>query len=164
MRELLFMSWVFLSAQVSKRTGKPVCPAAWNNTRGDGVASIGLWNNSFQERGCLVPAISFRKDKERNPETEYWFASPFALPSSPDTEGRLTDASMNADEIEEATPALPDQPFNVEKFPYGLLLTLRNKDTAIKRLHSGASNKFDLNGEFQTNQIHFKTCAEGVAG
>jgi putative SOS response-associated peptidase YedK len=73
-RELLNMSWGFLTAKVSKKTGKPISPDAWNNARADKVATIGLWRGSFHERRCLVPATSFREAKGRNPATDYWFA------------------------------------------------------------------------------------------
>ena len=73
-RELLYMSWGFLTAQVSKKTGKPISPAAWNNARADKVATNGLWKGSFQHRRCLMPATSFREAKGRNPATDYWFA------------------------------------------------------------------------------------------
>lgn len=73
-RELLYMQWGFLTAKVSKKTGKPIAPAAWNNARADKVARNGLWKESFQQRRCLVPATSFREAKGRNPATDHWFA------------------------------------------------------------------------------------------
>ena len=73
-REMLYMSWGFLPAKTSKKTGKPIAPSAWNNARGDKVASTGLWKESFQRRRCLVPASSFREAKGRNPATDFWFA------------------------------------------------------------------------------------------
>ncbi|TDT74749.1 putative SOS response-associated peptidase YedK [Litoreibacter halocynthiae] len=73
-RELLNMSWGFLTPKMSKKTGKPISPDAWNNARADKVASSGFWKGSFQERRCLVPATSFREAKGRNPATNYWFA------------------------------------------------------------------------------------------
>ena len=73
-REMLYMSWGFLTAKVSKKTGKPISPAAWNNARADKVATSGLWKESFLKRRCLVPASSFREAKGRNPATDYWFA------------------------------------------------------------------------------------------
>lgn len=73
-RELVSMSWGFLTAKVSKKTGKPIAPAAWNNARADKVATNGLWKDSFQHRRCLIPASSFREAKGRNPATDYWFA------------------------------------------------------------------------------------------
>ena len=36
-REMLPMSWGFLTAKTSKKTGKPIAPAAWNNARADKV-------------------------------------------------------------------------------------------------------------------------------
>jgi hypothetical protein len=38
---------------------------------------------------------------------------------------------------------------------------LGNKDTTIKRLRNGASNKSDIDGVLQTNNIHLKTCTKG---
>lgn len=73
-REMLYMRWGFLTPKVSKTTGKPLFPSAWNNARADKVVSNGLWKQSFQERRCLVPASSFREAKGRNPATDFWFA------------------------------------------------------------------------------------------
>ena len=68
---------------------------------------------------------------------------------------------MNAVEIEEAVSALAEQPFDAEAFPYAFLEAFGNKSTTIKRLRSGASNKSDLGGVLQTNNIHIATCAVG---
>lgn len=68
---------------------------------------------------------------------------------------------MNAVEIEEAISALAEQTFNAEEFPFSFLEAFGNKDTTIKRLRSGASNKSDLGGVLQTNNIHLQVCAEG---
>ncbi len=68
---------------------------------------------------------------------------------------------MNAVEIEEAISALAEQPFNAEEFPFAFLEAFGNKATTIKRLRSGASNKSDLGGVLQTNNIHLQVCAEG---
>ena len=68
---------------------------------------------------------------------------------------------MNAVEIEEAISALAEQPFNAEEFPFAFLEAFGNKATTIKRLRSGASNKSDLDGVLQTNNIHLQVCAEG---
>jgi hypothetical protein len=46
-------------------------------------------------------------------------------------------------------------------FPYAFLEAFGNKETTIKRLRAGASNKSDLGGVLQTNNIHIKVCAEG---
>jgi hypothetical protein len=71
---------------------------------------------------------------------------------------------MNAVEIEEAVSALAEQPFDAEAFPYAFLEAFGNKSTTIKRLRSGASNKSDLGGVLQTNNIHIATCPVGAVG
>ncbi len=61
---------------------------------------------------------------------------------------------MYAVEIEEAISQLPDQPFDPDNFPYAYLEIFANKETTIKRLRAGASNKSDLGGVLQTSNIH----------
>src|SRR5690554_3479962 len=61
---------------------------------------------------------------------------------------------MNAVEIEAAISDLAQQPFDRDEFPYSFLQAFGNKPTTIKRLRSGASNKSDLGGVLQTNNIH----------
>ncbi len=61
---------------------------------------------------------------------------------------------MNAVEIEEAVSELAAAPFNPGEFPYAFLAAFGNKETTIKRLRSGASNKSDLGGVLQTSNIH----------
>jgi hypothetical protein len=68
---------------------------------------------------------------------------------------------LNAVEIEEAISQLADQPFDPENFPYAFLEAFGNKETTIKRLRIGASNKSDLGGVLQTNNIHLTTCDAG---
>jgi hypothetical protein len=68
---------------------------------------------------------------------------------------------LNAVEIEEAISQLADQPFDPENFPYGFLEAFGNKETTIKRLRGGASNKSDIGGVLQTNNIHILTCVAG---
>lgn len=68
---------------------------------------------------------------------------------------------MNAVEIEEAVSALAEQPFDAATFPYAFLEAFGNKKATIDRLKSGATNKSDLGGVLQTNNIHIKTCAPG---
>jgi hypothetical protein len=65
---------------------------------------------------------------------------------------------LNAVEIEEAISQLADQPFDPENFPYAFLEAFGNKETTIKRLRAGASNKSDLGGVLQTSNIHIVTC------
>ncbi|WP_027567565.1 DNA methyltransferase [Bradyrhizobium sp. URHA0013] len=69
---------------------------------------------------------------------------------------------MNAVEIEEAISVLAEQPFNGGEFPYLFLQAFGNKETTIKRLRAGASNKSDLGGVLQTNNIHIAAAAPGA--
>jgi hypothetical protein len=69
---------------------------------------------------------------------------------------------MNAVEIEQAVSALAEKPFDRVAFPYAFLEAFGNKDTTLKRLRSGASNKSDLGGVLQTNNIHIATCDAGA--
>src|ERR1035441_2120169 len=68
---------------------------------------------------------------------------------------------LNAVEIEEAISQLADQPFEPQSFPYAFLEAFGNKETMIKRLRAGASNKSDLGGVLQTNNIHIAACDAG---
>ncbi|KUO66907.1 MAG: lactate dehydrogenase [Alphaproteobacteria bacterium BRH_c36] len=72
---------------------------------------------------------------------------------------------MNAVEIEEAISQLAEQPFDADEFPYAFLQAFGNKETTLKRLRSGTSNKSDFigpwGGVLQTNNIHLAVCPEG---
>jgi hypothetical protein len=68
---------------------------------------------------------------------------------------------MNAVEIEEAISALAEQPFDLEEFPFAFLQAFGNKETTLKRLRKGESNKSDLGGVLQTNNIHIAVAAPG---
>lgn len=68
---------------------------------------------------------------------------------------------MNAVEIEEAVTALAEQPFDAAEFPYAFLEAFGNKETTIRRLRKGESNKSDLGGVLQRDHIHIATCAPG---
>lgn len=68
---------------------------------------------------------------------------------------------MNAVEIEEAITALAEQPFDVQEFPFAFLQAFGNKETTIRRLRAGASNKSDLGGVLQSNNIHIAVCPPG---
>ena len=68
---------------------------------------------------------------------------------------------MNAVEIESAVSELALQPFDREEFPFAFLQAFGNKETTIKRLRSGASNKSDLGGILQTNNIHIAVAQSG---
>jgi MmeI, N-terminal domain len=68
---------------------------------------------------------------------------------------------LNAVEIEEAISALAEQPFDAQEFPFAFLQAFGNKETTIKRLRSGTSNRSDLGGVLQTNNIHLAVCPPG---
>ncbi len=68
---------------------------------------------------------------------------------------------MNAVEIEQAITDLAEQPFDPATFPYAFLEAFGNKETTLKRLRAGASNKSDLGGVLQTNNIHILICEAG---
>lgn len=72
---------------------------------------------------------------------------------------------MNAVEIEEAISALAERPFDPQEFPYAFLEAFGNKETTLKRLRKGESNKSDFDGPWggvlQTNNIHIATCKPG---
>lgn len=71
--ELVSLSWGFRTTKTSKKTGKTLQPAAWNNARDDKLLKSGLWRSSFKERRCLIPATAFCEAKGRQPATYYWF-------------------------------------------------------------------------------------------
>ena len=68
---------------------------------------------------------------------------------------------MNAVEIEEAVSGLAAQPFDPAEFPYAFLQAFGNKETTLKRLRSGATNKSDCGGVLQTANIHISVCRPG---
>jgi hypothetical protein len=69
---------------------------------------------------------------------------------------------MNAVEIEQAISELAELPFDAEEFPYAFLTAFGNKETTIKRLRAGATNKSDLGGVLQTNNVHLNVCDAGA--
>ena len=72
---------------------------------------------------------------------------------------------MNAVEIEEAISDLAIQPFDAVEFPFAFLAAFGNKDTALKRLRVGNSNKSDVpGGVLQSNNIHIAVCEIGSVG
>ncbi|MGB7426242.1 MAG: type IIL restriction-modification enzyme MmeI, partial [Microcoleaceae cyanobacterium] len=70
---------------------------------------------------------------------------------------------MNAVEIEEAVSQLAEASFNPEEFPFAFLEAFGNKSPTIKKLKSkrNSTNKSDLGGVLQRNNIHIKVCPEG---
>ena len=70
---------------------------------------------------------------------------------------------MNAVEIEEAVSALADEPFHPGEFPFAFLEAFGNKQTTIKRLRVGTTNRSDIGGVLQRSNIHIKVAPEGEA-
>jgi hypothetical protein len=68
---------------------------------------------------------------------------------------------MNAVEIEEAISALADQRFDASEFPFAFLQAFGNREVTLKRLRKGESNKSDLGGVLQTNNIHIAIASAG---
>lgn len=69
---------------------------------------------------------------------------------------------MNAVEIEEAVSNLASQPFDREEFSFSFLEAYGNKETTIKRLREGNSNKSQVpGGVLQRSNIHLAVCAPG---
>jgi hypothetical protein len=68
---------------------------------------------------------------------------------------------MNAVEIEEAISTLAEQPFDAQEFPFAFLQAFGNKETTLKRLRKGESNRSDLGGVLQTNNIHIAVAPPG---
>ncbi|MGH7046812.1 MAG: DNA methyltransferase [Stellaceae bacterium] len=73
----------------------------------------------------------------------------------------LSEARMNAVEIEEAISALAERPFDAGEFPFAFLEAFGNKATTIKKLRRGASNRSDRGGVLQTNNIHIAVAVPG---
>ena len=70
---------------------------------------------------------------------------------------------MNAVEIEEAVSALAGEPFDPSEFPFAFLEAFGNKQTTIKRLRAGTTNRSDIGGILQRSNIHIKVAPEGEA-
>lgn len=68
---------------------------------------------------------------------------------------------MNAVEIADAVYELAEKPFIAEEFPYAFIEAFGNKETTIKRLKAGATNKSDIGGVLQTNHLHISISEPG---
>ena len=68
---------------------------------------------------------------------------------------------MNAVEIESAVSDLALQPFDRDEFPFAFLQAFGNKETTLKRLRAGVSNRSDLGGVLQTHNIHIAVAQPG---
>ena len=69
---------------------------------------------------------------------------------------------MNPVEIEQAISELAEAPFDAAEFPFAFLEAFGRKATEIKKLRKGDTNKSDLGGVLQRNNIHIATCAPGA--
>ena len=70
---------------------------------------------------------------------------------------------MNAVEIEEAISDLVIQPFDPAEFPFQFLESFGNKETTLKRLRKGSSNRSDVSGAvLQRNNIHILVTDKGA--
>jgi hypothetical protein len=70
---------------------------------------------------------------------------------------------MNAVEIAEAVSDLAERPFDAAEFPFAFLEAFGNKETTIKKLRAGATNKSDVGGVLQKNNVHIAVCSIGDA-
>ncbi len=69
---------------------------------------------------------------------------------------------MNAVEIEAAVSELASAPYDAAEFPFEFLAAFDKKETTLKRLRKGDSNKSDLPGAvLLINSIHLATCPAG---
>jgi hypothetical protein len=68
---------------------------------------------------------------------------------------------MNAVEIEQAVSDLAALPFDATEFPYAFLSAFGNKEATIEKLRSGSTNRSDVGGVLQTNNIHIAVCSPG---
>src|SRR5690625_4002495 len=68
---------------------------------------------------------------------------------------------MNAVEIEQAITDLAQQPFDAQEFPFEFLRSFGNKETTIKRLRTGNTNRSDVGGVLQRNNIHIAVAEAG---
>lgn len=72
---------------------------------------------------------------------------------------------MNAIEIEQAISELAEQKFDAAEFPFAFLMAFGNKETTIRRLRKGETNKSDLaspwGGVLQANNIHIAVAPKG---
>jgi hypothetical protein len=55
----------------------------------------------------------------------------------------------------------PSEISDAVEFPFAFLQAFGNKDTTLKRLRKGESNRSDLGGVLQTNNIHIAVASPG---
>ena len=68
---------------------------------------------------------------------------------------------LNAVEIEQAVSDLFAQPLLQVEFPYAFLQAFGNKETTLKKLRTGDTNKSDVGGVLQRNNIHLAVARLG---
>jgi hypothetical protein len=68
---------------------------------------------------------------------------------------------VNAVEIEQAVSELFAEPFNAVEFSYTFLQAFGNKETTLKKLRTGDTNKSDVGGVLQRNNIHLAVAPLG---
>jgi hypothetical protein len=69
---------------------------------------------------------------------------------------------MNAVEIEAAVSELASTQYDAAEFPFQFLAAFDKKETTLKRLRKGDSNKSDIPGAvLLINSIHLATCPAG---
>jgi len=68
---------------------------------------------------------------------------------------------MNAVEIEQAISELAERPFDPTAFPFEFLRAFGSKETTLRRLKSGETNKSDAGGVLQVKQIHLAVAPAG---
>jgi hypothetical protein len=68
---------------------------------------------------------------------------------------------LNAVEIEQAVSDLFADPLDAAEFPYAFLQAFGNKETTLKKLRTGDTNKSDAGGLLQRNNIHLAVASPG---
>jgi hypothetical protein len=68
---------------------------------------------------------------------------------------------MNAVEIEQAVSDLAEAPFDAVEFPFAFLQAFGNREVTLCKLRTGGTNKSDLGGVLQTNNIHIAVAPSG---
>lgn len=68
---------------------------------------------------------------------------------------------MNAVEIEEAISTLAEQQFSPEEFPFAFLQAFGAKETTLRKLRKGESNRSDMGGVLQRDNIHIAVASPG---
>jgi hypothetical protein len=68
---------------------------------------------------------------------------------------------MNAAEIADAVDELFSTPLDPAEFPYAFLQAFGNKETTLRKLRTGDTNKSDVGGVLQRNNIHLAVASAG---